>query len=115
MCPLKYNRYLSVQIKVNSSKKEQVISISPSVILLSKILESPQKPVEFISRVYKLKTVDSRIVQRAIDLLFNLMLQDADKKQFCISTTRCVHNFERIIEVSISQKLQPHMIFFKTK
>ena len=79
---------MCIQIKVNSSKKQQVISISPSVILLSKMLEAPQSPVEFISRVYKLRTVDSRIVQRAIDILFNLMIQDPSKKKFCISTTR---------------------------
>jgi len=92
---------LTKEIKVNSSKKEQVISISPSVILLSKMLESPQKPVDFISRVYKLKTVDSRIVPRAIDILFNVMLQDPTKKQFCISTTRLF--FE---ELGLKQKLE---------
>jgi hypothetical protein len=66
----------------NNSAKARVIKICPSVILLKQLLMTEQDPQTALTYISELYRVDSRIPERAGLLLFEMLFEMEERREF---------------------------------
>ena len=66
----------------NNTDKENAISSSPSVIVLSRILRDETDLVKAIAKIMMMKSSDLKIIPRSIVICFDLCFENPDKKSF---------------------------------
>ena len=98
----------------NSSVKENAICISPSVIVLSRILRQGTDLVKSIAAINLMKSADPQIISRSIVICFDLCFEYPEKKDFYESVIKellrenrtALKATEELISQNITRKIQ---------
>ena len=67
-------------VQENSSDKEPAVFISPSVIVLAEVLKLQTDIFQATNKIYEMKAVDEKLLERSILVLFDLSFKNPEKK-----------------------------------
>jgi len=99
------------ELKINSTTKERVMRISPSVIYLQSIITAQTDSEKLLDILNKLFPVDSKILERSIILLVDLSFDDRRTKNFCNTMIKSIltgiraPDFQKNVRSLLSQNI----------